>query len=93
LLLAAFSPTAIAGACAPQRADPADSVRKLDEAVNLGDSASVSRLFGRGFYAFVNGQRMSGPDVAAEIDKIRNARPPYTWTVEHVDTQVACTMA
>jgi uncharacterized protein DUF4440 len=93
LASAAFSQAALAGACAPQGADPAEAVRQLYAAVNRGDSASAAHLLAPGFYAFDHGQRMSGAELTAQVDEIRRSRPPYTWTVEYVDAHVACAMA
>src|SRR5580658_1477401 len=94
LLAAACSgQAALAGTCAPQGADPAETVRQLYAAVTRGDSAAVSSLFAPGFYAFDHGQRMSGADLASQVDEIRKRRIPYIWTVEDADAHVACDTA
>lgn len=90
---AAVSQPVLAGSCAPRTAHPAEVVQQLYAAVNRGDSAFVAHLFAPGFYAFDQGRRMTGPELTAQIDEIRNSRPPYTWTVEVVDAHVTCGMA
>ena len=92
-LMVAGASRAAHASCAPRNADPVQTIRQLYAAVTRGDSLAVSRLFAPDFYAFDKGERMTGAELADQVDQIRKAKLPFIWTVEDAEPHVSCDVA
>jgi ketosteroid isomerase-like protein len=93
LASAGSAQASVVQSCAPKDADPVQTVRQLYAAVTRGDTAAVSRMFAPGFYVFDHGRRMTGAELASQVDEIRKQKIPYIWTVEDAEGHVTCDTA
>jgi len=92
LLAVSTSPT-IAGTCAPGSAEPVDAVRQMYAAAMAGDRAQTVAAFAPDAYLFDGGVRFTPEAIADFILKAEAAGLKPRWTIEGVESHVACDLA
>lgn len=85
--------SAVAAPCAPQVAEPVDTIRQMYAAITAGDRAATLALFEPQAYLFDVGTRYTPETLTDLILKLEAAGTKPQWRVESGESHQACDTA